>query len=107
MKRVTESQYYAELKAFIAKHGKSGNWYVDTGKYDGNTYTKTYVFEDGAQFIEVNQMEGAYETITPSLNGTALQIEIPVIEHEYWDTDNSSSRIWFEVRSHYFTAKEC
>ena len=52
-------------------------------------------------------MEGAYENITTSLEGTALQIEIPVIEHEYWDTDNSSSRCWFEVRSHFFTAKEC
>lgn len=94
MTKTTYEGYLNDLEKFINKHSKKADWRVITSPYKNGQYHKQYVFEDGAILTDVNYMEGeTYPVFVEELGFTA---NIPVIKHEYWSTDESGSKYWYE-----------
>ena len=84
--------------AFIQKHSKS-DWRVETSPMDNDgKYVKTYIFEDGAQLVEVNRP--VYETveIETEVKGVKVVLKetVKLFETECWNTDNAKSVKWYE-----------
>lgn len=92
---VTYKDYSDDLKKFINKHSaKSELTEVVTSSYENGMYRKSYLYEDGSEFFEVNRTVRAKanaETV-----GLKFEIEVKLIEHEYWSTDESKSKYWYE-----------
>ena len=95
MTMVTYKDYSNDLAHFINKHSiKSELISVNTSGYEGGVYRKEYMFEDGASFYEVNRNikgEANAETV-----GLKFKVKVDLIEHEYWSTDDSKSKYWYE-----------
>lgn len=96
MKKVTDKEFYKDLNTFIQKHGKKSDWKVITSPYVNGQYHKEYVFENGAVFTDVNYLEGEYYEV--EIKELGFSSKIPVIKHEYWSTDDATSKFWYEKR---------
>ena len=87
-------EYQNDLAKFIQKHSKKYDWRVVTSPYENGQYRKEYLFEDGSTFTDINYLENEfYEVMIEDLGFSA---KIPVIKHEYWSTDNATSKYWYE-----------
>ena len=95
MKTVTYKEYMEDLQKFIQKHSKKYDHKVYTSAFVDNQYHKTYTFEDGSQFTEINEMD-VVEKVEVSAHGLTFTVDVHYIRHEYWSTDDSVSKYWFE-----------
>lgn len=97
MKTVTYKEYSDDLINFINKHSaKSELADIHTSPFQNGLYHKSYIFADGSEFTEVNRIrkvEAEAETKVANLRFTIL---IELVEHEYWSTDDSESKYWYE-----------
>lgn len=94
MKEVTYNDYTKDLEKFIAKHCKKSDLDVYTSPYINGQYHKNYTYIDG-QFTEVNRE--VWEKVSINIHGQNVDVNIHAIQHEYWSTDDSGSKYWYEV----------
>ena len=98
MEIVTYTEYMADLQAFIKKHSKKYDYKIITSGFDfaTNSYQKTYAFENGAMFSEVNEMDRV-EEVDVSAHGLTFKTDVHFIRHEYWTTEYGS-KYWYEPK---------
>lgn len=94
MIKVTYGEYSNDLDRFILKHSKKSDVEVYTSPYENKQYRKTWTYADG-QFVEINREVWKKELV--EVYNTWIEIEVHLLEHEYWSTDNSVSKYWYEV----------
>lgn len=85
-------------RAFIQKHHKS-DWHVNTSDMDEyGRYIKTYLFDDGAQLIEVNRPVNETVDVEVEVKGVKVTTKLTVrlMESECWNTDDSKSVFFYE-----------
>lgn len=91
--------YTDEKQKFIKKHGK-GDWRVETSPMDEyGVYYKHYLFDDGAIWYE--RMSPAWRKAVAEVEvevGVKVKIEqdVKLFETEYWNSDNATSRKYYE-----------
>ena len=95
MKTVDYQQYEKDLNAFILKHSKKSDLHVWTSPFKDGEYRKEYLFEDGASFYEINRHDYE-EEITTTVHGISVKATVKLIKHEYFSTDESESKLWYE-----------
>lgn len=96
MATVSYETYMADKKAFLKKHP---DWTVDTSSMDEyGRYSKQYMSTDGAIFTE--EMYPCWETAEAEveLHGVkvTLKDDIKMMRTEYYSTDDSESRYYYE-----------
>lgn len=85
--------------AFIKKHGSKGDWRVDTSPmYEDGKYVKVYIFDDGAQLIEINRPVDEVVDVEVEVKGIKITTKLTVrlMESECWNTDDSESVFFYE-----------
>lgn len=85
-------------RAFIQKHSKS-DWHVSTSEMDEyGRYIKTYLFDDGAQLIEVNRPVNETVDVEVEVKGIKVTTKLTVrlMESECWNTDDGKSVFFYE-----------
>lgn len=86
----TYKEYREEMQAFFKKHGE---WTVETSPLDEyNRYTKTYSFEDGAQWFEV--MGDCWEEAEAEVKGMKMTVNVHLYKTEYWSTEAGSKYMY-------------
>ena len=95
MREVTYKEYSDDLASFIKKHSKKYDLKVYTSPLQNGEYHKNYVFENGAEFTEINEMN-YYEVVTIMVHNIPVDVKVNMIKHEYWSTDDSASKYWYE-----------
>lgn len=93
MMTVTYDEYMKDLKAFTKKHP---DFTVRTSGFTNETYHKSYIAKDG-EFTEINE-HAHWDEITGTSHGITYTLPVQVIRHEYWSTDNPTSKYWYEKR---------
>ena len=93
---VTYKQYQEDLNNFIKKHN-SYDLAIKTSNLTNGSYTKLYMYEDGGVLWEVNDMEYT-EKAEIELHGVKMFTDVHLIKHEYWTTDDSTTKVWYESR---------
>ena len=93
---VTSKEYYNDLGNFLNKHSKY-DFKVYTSNFDNNCYHKEYCFENGATFCEINEMDFT-TMVDVEVYGVTVKTQVNLIRHEYWSTDDSVSKYWYEAR---------
>ena len=91
MKIVKSREYYNTVSQFVNKHEVAK---VITTPFNENSWTKHYLCEDGAEGTEVNRV--VYEKRTIEVKGLEVDVEIKLLETEWFDTDNGSSIYMYE-----------
>lgn len=94
MNQVTYGEYRKDLDNFIAKHCKKSDIDVYTSPYSDGQYRKAYTYMDG-QFTEINRE--VWKKVMVEVFNSWIEIEVHAIEHEYWSTDDSKSKYWYEA----------
>lgn len=90
---VDAKEYNAQKKAFLSKH--KGLKRTDTSPMDEyDSYHKEYICEDNAVWYEV--MSPYYKTLQLEVNKCNITVEVKLFQTEFWDTDNSKSRYYYE-----------
>ncbi len=79
---VTYKEYIEEKKAFFQKHNCTFSEYTSPMDEYGRYY-KAYNFEDGAQWFE-------------SMSFAPVEAEVKMFKTEYWNTDNATSKFYYE-----------
>ena len=97
MRTVTYEEYCKDLNSFVDKHSRKYDFKVYTSPFENNQYRKTVCFEDGSVFTEINEMD-VVEDVEVEVHGLKIKTEVHLIRHEYWSTDDSSSKYWYEKR---------
>lgn len=93
MNTVTYEQYYEEKTAFFAKH--NNGFKLETSSLSvGNSYVKTYAFEDGAGWCEL--LRNVHEEAEFEHRGMTFKCTVSLAKLEFWSTDNSKSRYYYE-----------
>ena len=90
---VIRSNEYEQIRTdFFNKHHNDFKLKTtgDTAEY----YNKTYAFEDGAVWYEVMTKQFIEETVQVKL--VPVTIVISMMQTEFWSTDESISRFYFE-----------
>ena len=90
---VSYNDYVNEKKAFFSKHHT--DFRCETSSMDEyGCYHKTYVFADNAIWYET--MSPAYETAEVEIKLVKVQVEVKMLRTEFFNTDNASSKYYFE-----------
>lgn len=97
MRTVTYDEYSKDLKNFIDKHSKKCDWKVYTSPLIDGQYHKNIVFEDGSEFTEINELNYS-EVVEIMVHNIPATVTVDLIRHEYWSTDDSVSKYWYEKR---------
>ena len=97
MRTVTYEEYRKDLNSFVDKHSRKYDYKVYTSPFENNQYHKNYCFEDGATFTEINEMH-VIETVEIEVHGLKFNVNVHLIRHEYWSTDDASSKYWYEKK---------
>lgn len=97
MKTVTYKEYTEDLTNFIKKYSKKYDYKVYTSPLQNGQYHKNYVFENGATFTEINEMN-YFENVEVTVHNIPVIVTVNLIRHEYWSTDDSVSKYWYEQR---------
>lgn len=97
MRTVTYDEYSKDLKNFIDKHSKKCDWKVYTSPLIDGQYHKNIVFEDGSEFTEINELNYS-EVVEIMVHNIPVTVTVDLIRHEYWSTDDSVSKYWYEKR---------
>lgn len=95
MNIVNYQTYENDLNSFISKHSKKSDLHIWTSPLTDGEYHKEYLFEDGSGFYEINNTNYK-EDVEVEVHGITIKVEIKIVKHEYWSTDTSSSKIWYE-----------
>lgn len=94
---VSYRDYSTDLANFIKKHSKKCDYQVYTSPFENGQYHKDYWFEDGAMFTEINEMDYE-EAVEVTVHGISTVVYVKMIRHEYWSTDDATSKYWYEKR---------
>ena len=90
---VNYEQYSNEKKDFFNKH--DNDFRCETSSMDEyGRYYKTYIFTDDAIWYEV--MGPTYETVEVEVKMVKMNIEVKMFRTEFWNTDDSKSKYYFE-----------
>lgn len=92
MKLETYKEYTAEKAAFFQNH--DNDFRVDTSPLQGTVYFKTYYFKDGAVWYE--RMEKKTFRPTVEVMCVPVKVYVDMLETEYWNTDDSTSKLYYE-----------
>lgn len=85
-------EYNQDKQEFFQKH--NSEFQSSTSPMDEyGRYSKTYVFEDGATWYE--SMYPTYEKGIAEIKGVKVEVEVKLFATEYWSTDNSSSKVYY------------
>lgn len=95
IKTVNYAEYQNDLNKFIKKHSKKSELHVWTSSLTNGQYHKEYLFEDGTGFYEINNMNYK-EDVEVELHGITIRTTVKMVKHEYYSTDESGSKIWYE-----------
>ena len=89
---------YHEIKdRFFAKH--KHDFQIDTSPMDRDgKYYKTYIFRDGAQWIDVYMPVWRTIEITTEIERVPITVkqDVKLFETESWNTDDSKSIYYYE-----------
>ena len=89
---VTQAEYNEQKKAFFKKHPLVK---VDTSSMDEySSYHKEYICEKNAIWYEV--MSPYHKTVEIEVNKCKVSVDIELFQTEFWDSDNSKSRYYYE-----------
>lgn len=89
---VSRDQYNEEKQRFFRKHGENT---CHTGEMDKHSkYLKTYAFQDGAAWYEWAYPK--YESVEVEVKKVMLTVTVKLLCTEYWNTDNSASKYYYE-----------
>lgn len=94
---VTYNEYSKDLQRYIAKHSKKSDYKVYTSPFYHNEYHKEYCFEDGSTFYEINN-HNYWEEVEIEVHGIKMKTTVLMIRHEYFSTDDATSKYWYERR---------
>lgn len=90
---VNYEQFMEAKKSFIRKH--ESDWRVETSPMDKDgKYSKTYLFADGAQWIEV--MRSVYRKVESEVEMVKVSFDVKLFETEAWNTDDARSIFYYE-----------
>ena len=90
---VTYKEYSEDKRKFFEKHNY--DYVCDTSSMNEyGSYFKTYSFADGAQWCE--SMGAEHITTTVEVMKANVKVEVKMFRTEYWSTDNSSSKKYYE-----------
>ena len=92
MNIVTYNEYEEMKKKFFCKH--NNDFQCDTRGNSAEYYRKTYVFGDGAIWYEV--MMKIYTGAEAEVHGIKILVEVELMQTEFWSSDDSESRYYFE-----------
>ena len=95
MNIVNYTEYSNDLDKFIKKHSKKSDLHIWTSPIENGEYRKEYLFEDGASFYEINKMNYSEQTEI-EIHGIWVMVEVNMIKHEYFSTDEGISKYWYE-----------
>ena len=95
MKQVNYSEYQKDLNEFIKRHSKKSDLHVWTSALVDGEYHKEYLFEDGNGFYKINNMN-YIEKVEIEVHGLIVIAEVKMVKHEYYSTDDSVSKYWYE-----------
>lgn len=88
-------EYQEEQKEFLAKRLEKGlSMNLTTSELFGDTYSKTKSFEDGSTWWEVIRKKTVYQDV--EIKKAIVQVKVEMQEVEYWNTDCSESKYWYE-----------
>lgn len=86
-KTVAYEKYSDEMGAFFRKH--KSEWTLHTSPMDEyDTYTKVYVFEDGAIWCE--RMSPETVKITVEVNKAFVDVKVKMLKTEFWSSETCS-----------------
>ena len=85
MNIVSRKQYYGEQVGFMLRHPIS---LIDTSPMCDNSYSKTYLAEDGATMWECRRI--VTETVEVEVRGTKTKVDVKLWENECWSTEFGS-----------------
>lgn len=91
MKIVSVKEYYDAIKKFVNKHEVVK---VITSPMVEEQWYKDYLTEDGAFAKEVNRI--LYEYVEVEVKGLKCEVEIKLLETEWFDSDNGYSIYVYE-----------
>jgi len=91
--QVTYQDYSNRKIGFFNRHGNDCNVYTSNITELG-VYCKEYSFRDGAVWYE--RMSPVTESAVACLHGIRIPVEVRLFKTEFWDTDCSKSRYYYE-----------
>lgn len=95
MKQVNYKEYTDDLNRFIEKHSKKYDMNIWTSPITNGEYRKEYAFEDGNSFYEINNLN-YIEEVEVEVKGIKVKVDVKLVNHEYWSSDDSTSKYWYE-----------
>ena len=88
--------YETEKREFFARHShETGDVKEYSHMDDFGVTRKSFCFADGASWHERNEKNTESKKV--SIRGIEVTVSIDLFKCEYWDTDNSNSRYFYEV----------
>jgi len=93
MRVVDYKTYSEEKKRFMEAHNYDYRIETSPMEPDG-TYHKIYMFADDAEWTEV--MRPVYEKSIVEIKKVNFQVEVKMLETEYFNTDSSTSSYYYE-----------
>lgn len=91
--QVSYQDYSRNKIAFFNSHGNDYNVHT-SGLSDLGVYYKEYAFRDDAVWYE--RMSPVTELAVACLHGLRIPVDVKLFKTEFWDTDCSVSRYYFE-----------
>lgn len=86
MRIVSMKEYYETVSKFVNKHEVAK---VETSAFVNEQWYKDYLCEDGAFGKEINRT--VYEKVEVEVKGLKINVDIKLLETEWFDTDNGKS----------------
>lgn len=90
----TFAEFDKEYTAFAIKHNKKAERREYTNLIDG-MIRKTVCWSDGATWWEITETNYS-ETVEVEVHGIKVNVEIPMRRTEYWSTEDSRSKYFYE-----------
>lgn len=97
MTEVNYRLYNEDKEFFFKKHNSDFNsdYTCETSPMTNDgVYIKTYIFTDGSCWYE--RMSPKVEIAKVSVHGVEVEVPVKLQEVEYWSSDISSSRCYYE-----------
>lgn len=90
---VTYKEYAEDKKSFFEKHDY--DFTCDTtGMNQYGEYSKTYIFADGARWLE--HMGTEYCKTTAVVMKAKVEVEVKMFRTEYYSSENAESKRYYE-----------
>ncbi len=90
----TFAEFDREYTAFAIKHNKKAERKEYTEMTDG-VIRKMVCWEDGATWYEVTETNYS-EQVEVEVHGITMTVTLPLRRTEYWSTDDSKSKYFYE-----------